>query len=193
MFACLKELRDPEYCKEHPKLELSTPEGRFDLEIWAFLNEPADSKIYTTNIEGEENKQALFYIAATPLGVIASLNCNLWQPKNQDLMLPSQVGILSPDRFLIWEASPTLKGYYWGQDILPEKPLTFVVCAGFEDYVEAYIATTATVTPVHLRWKSEQAEQLLGLCTEIIKAKDPEIGIQLSEFLLDTACHKAGD
>jgi len=58
MFACLKELRDPEYCKEHPKLELSTPEGRFDLEIWAFLNEPADSKIYTTNIEGEENKQA---------------------------------------------------------------------------------------------------------------------------------------
>ena len=58
MFACLKELRDPEYCKKHPKLELSTPEGRFDLEIWAFLNEPADSKIYTTNIEGEENKQA---------------------------------------------------------------------------------------------------------------------------------------
>ena len=58
MFACLKELRDPEYCKKHPKLELSTPEGRFDLEIWAFLNETADSKIYTTNIEGEENKQA---------------------------------------------------------------------------------------------------------------------------------------
>ncbi len=58
MFACLKELRDPEYCKKHPKLELSTPEGRFDLEIWAFLNEPGDSKIYTTNIEGEENKQA---------------------------------------------------------------------------------------------------------------------------------------
>ena len=25
MFACLKELRDPEYCKKNPKLELSTP------------------------------------------------------------------------------------------------------------------------------------------------------------------------
>jgi sortase B len=58
MFACLKELRDPEYCKKHPKLELSTPEGRFDLEIWAFLNEPDDSKVYTTNIYGEENRQA---------------------------------------------------------------------------------------------------------------------------------------
>ena len=37
MFACLKELRDPEYCAKHPKLELTTPEGKFDLEIWAFL------------------------------------------------------------------------------------------------------------------------------------------------------------
>lgn len=58
MFACLKELRDPEYCAKHPKLELTTPEGKFDLEIWAFLNEPADSNIYTTNFVLEEDKQA---------------------------------------------------------------------------------------------------------------------------------------
>ena len=57
MFACLKELRDPEYCEKNPKLELSTPEGKFDLEIWAFLNEPSDSNIYMTNIEDEEEKQ----------------------------------------------------------------------------------------------------------------------------------------
>ena len=50
MFACLKELRDPEYCRKHPKLELITPEGSFDLEIYAFLNEPADSNVYYTNI-----------------------------------------------------------------------------------------------------------------------------------------------
>ena len=58
MFACLKELRDSEYCSKHPKLELSTPDGKFDLEIWAFLNEPADSNIYLTNIKYEEDKQA---------------------------------------------------------------------------------------------------------------------------------------
>ena len=58
MFACLKELRDSEYCAKHPKLELSTPDGKFDLEIWAFLNEPADSNIYLTNIKYEEDKQA---------------------------------------------------------------------------------------------------------------------------------------
>jgi len=63
MFACLKELRDPEYCAKHPKLELTTPEGKFDLEIWAFLNEPADSTIYTTNFVLEEDKQA--YLALT--------------------------------------------------------------------------------------------------------------------------------
>ncbi len=58
MFACLKELRDPEYCSQNPKLQLSTPEGVFDLEIWAFLNEPSDSSIYLTNIKSEEDKQA---------------------------------------------------------------------------------------------------------------------------------------
>ena len=59
MFACLKELRDSEYCAKHPKLELTTPEGRFDLEIYAFLNEPADSNVYATNFpdEDEEGKQ----------------------------------------------------------------------------------------------------------------------------------------
>lgn len=57
MFACLKELRDPEYCAKNPKLKLTTPEGVFDLEIWAFLNEPADSNIYLTNITIEEEKQ----------------------------------------------------------------------------------------------------------------------------------------
>lgn len=63
MFACLKELRDPEYCKKNPKLQLSTPEGVFDLEIWAFLNEPSDSNIYLTNIRTEEDKQDYLELA----------------------------------------------------------------------------------------------------------------------------------
>lgn len=58
MFACLKELRNREYCDKHPKLELSTPEGKFDLEIWAFLNEPSDSNIYITNMNDEKGKQS---------------------------------------------------------------------------------------------------------------------------------------
>lgn len=57
MFACLKELRDAGYCEKNPKLQLSTPEGVFDLEIWAFLNEPSDSNIYMTNFKAEEDKQ----------------------------------------------------------------------------------------------------------------------------------------
>ena len=63
MFACLKELRDPEYCAKHPKLELFTPEGKFDLEIWAFLNEPADSDIYMTNMKEDEEKQKYLDLA----------------------------------------------------------------------------------------------------------------------------------
>ena len=63
MFACLKELRDPEYCEKNPKLRLSTPEGEFDLEIWAFLNEPSDSNIYMTNMEAEKDKQSYLDLA----------------------------------------------------------------------------------------------------------------------------------
>ena len=63
MFACLKELRDPEYCAKNPKLKLITPDGVFDLEIWAFLNEPADSNIYLTNIKSEEDKQMYLELA----------------------------------------------------------------------------------------------------------------------------------
>lgn len=63
MFACLKELRDPEYCKKNPKLKLSTPDGDYDLEIWAFLNEPSDSNIYMTNMEAEKDKQSYLDLA----------------------------------------------------------------------------------------------------------------------------------
>lgn len=51
MFAPLKKLKEPDYCKKNPRLELITPEGKFHLEIFAFLNEPSDSNIYTTNIK----------------------------------------------------------------------------------------------------------------------------------------------
>ncbi len=56
MFGSLRRLKDPEYAKEHPQMELITPEGKFHLEIWAFLNQPADSKIYTTNIHDKDER-----------------------------------------------------------------------------------------------------------------------------------------
>lgn len=49
MFAALSKLTDPDWCEEHPQLELITPDGKYHLEIWAFLNQPADSSVYTTN------------------------------------------------------------------------------------------------------------------------------------------------
>ena len=55
MFGTLRRLKDTEYLKEHPRMELVTPEGKFHLEIWAFLNQPSDSNIYTTNIKNEED------------------------------------------------------------------------------------------------------------------------------------------
>ena len=57
MFGDLKKLKDTEYCKEHPQLELITPEGKYHLRICAFLNQPADSQVYLTNFQEEEGKQ----------------------------------------------------------------------------------------------------------------------------------------
>lgn len=54
MLAVLSKLKDPSWCGDHPRFELVTSEGKYHLEIWAFLNQPSDSNIYMTNIDGSE-------------------------------------------------------------------------------------------------------------------------------------------
>ncbi len=56
MFGGIKELNDPEYCREHPEFELITPDGRYRLRIGAFLNEPADSPLYRSNVTGPQDR-----------------------------------------------------------------------------------------------------------------------------------------
>ncbi len=57
MFGDLKKLKDEDYAKEHPRFELITKKGKYHLDIWAFLNEPADCPLYNTNIDSEEQRQ----------------------------------------------------------------------------------------------------------------------------------------
>lgn len=56
MFGSLKKLKDPEYCRKHPKMELATPGGNYDLQIYAFLNKSSDSKVFTHNVGSEEDR-----------------------------------------------------------------------------------------------------------------------------------------
>ena len=63
MFGDLKKLKEEQYCRAHPRLELITPEGKFHLDIWAFLNQPSDSNIYTTNIHKLEERKV--YLEST--------------------------------------------------------------------------------------------------------------------------------
>lgn len=62
MFGDIKNLKDTEYCREHPQLELITPEGKYHLRICAFLNQPSDSAVYTTNFHDETGTQQQQYI-----------------------------------------------------------------------------------------------------------------------------------
>lgn len=142
---------------------------------------------YRLYLEGDQKLEATAYVLFTPLGVLAKSPNALWQPKDQHIDLPMQVGILAPDKFLIWEAPPELKAYLWDHMALPEKSLSFVLFAQFKGFAEAYIATPTIGAPVHFQCPSENSEQLLGLCTEVIVANDLNIGNKLREFLLETA------
>ena len=63
MFAGLSKLKDQDWCAAHPYMELITTEGRYRLEVWAFLNQPSDSGIYANNISGSEEKAAYIALA----------------------------------------------------------------------------------------------------------------------------------
>ncbi len=55
MFGDLQKLKDKEYCDKHPQLELITPDGKYHLMIWAFLNQPSDSQVYLTNFHDKDD------------------------------------------------------------------------------------------------------------------------------------------
>lgn len=57
MFGDIKDLKDPEYAKKHPQFELITPDQKYHMKICAFLNQPSDSEIYTTNFHADGDKQ----------------------------------------------------------------------------------------------------------------------------------------
>lgn len=142
---------------------------------------------YRLYLEGDQKLEATAYVLCSPLGVLAKVPGALWQPKDQHIDSPMQVGILAPDKFLIWEATPELKAYLWDHVAIPEKSLYFVLFAQFKGFAETYIATPTIGAPVHFQCTSEKSERLLGLCIEIIAANDLNIGNKLRKFFLETA------
>ena len=138
-------------------------------------------------LKGTENRQALCYAVASPLGTIAEVNGMQWEAVSSESDLPMQVGFLSDDKILLVEDTPEFRAHYCDQDIQTEDDLYFVLFAYFKDYADAYIVTPTIGAPVHLRWPPEKGYKLFGLCSEIITANDPVIGQLLYEFLLKAA------
>ncbi|MBQ0017833.1 MAG: class B sortase [Clostridiales bacterium] len=59
MFCSLDYFRDSSFTDEHPQFELVTPEGEYHLEVWAYVNVPSDSKLYTVNVSGNDREPYL--------------------------------------------------------------------------------------------------------------------------------------
>lgn len=58
MFGEFGQLKEKEFAEKNPKFTLYLPNGKaYDLEIWAFLNSPSDSLAYSTNLDGQEEKE----------------------------------------------------------------------------------------------------------------------------------------
>ena len=79
-------------------MELITPEGKFHLEICAFLNQPSDSEIYTTNIKdlGERNDylENIFNRAQYTTGVNMDI-------RDRFVVLSTCVDATGPDRYIV--------------------------------------------------------------------------------------------
>ena len=59
MFADLRKFKDMDYAKSHGRFELITPGTKYHLDIYAFLNCPADSEVYRCNVEDEDRDDYL--------------------------------------------------------------------------------------------------------------------------------------
>lgn len=62
MFGNLKKFRDIEYAERHRRFSLFTPNGKYDLDLVAFLNCPYDSLIYDVNVSGKSKDRYLKWI-----------------------------------------------------------------------------------------------------------------------------------
>ena len=123
MFGNINRLKDPSYVKEHPRMELITPEAKYHLEIWAFLNQPADSNIYTTNISDvvgreaylETVKQLASYttdVAVEPTDTLVVLSTCAYEYKDARYMV---IGKLVP-----WDGERVDMNYDAHETIEPE-------------------------------------------------------------------------
>lgn len=58
MFHDLIEYRDKDYYNEHKNMELTTPEKKYDLQIFAVVTIPADSDLYRFSFSSDSEKQS---------------------------------------------------------------------------------------------------------------------------------------
>jgi len=64
MFNNLKLFKDASFAEEHPQMEIILPDGKYHLQIYAFLNQSADSYIYTPNVSTTETQKYIDWITA---------------------------------------------------------------------------------------------------------------------------------
>lgn len=59
MFCSLDSFKDPSFADEHPEFELITPDEKYHLAVWAYVNVPSDSELYTINVSGDDRSPYL--------------------------------------------------------------------------------------------------------------------------------------
>ena len=66
MFTSLSKFEDEKFFKEHSRFQLTTAEGEFDIKAIAYLNEPADSDLYSTSFDEPGDAGEVYYEGEAP-------------------------------------------------------------------------------------------------------------------------------
>ena len=73
MFHNLRKFKDPDFVKDHGTFDLILLDGKYHLEVYAFLNVASDSGIYRINVDGEDECQKFINLINSQASYVANM------------------------------------------------------------------------------------------------------------------------
>lgn len=137
-----------------------------------------DYDLILTSLAEEKSVTTDAYVLVSHHGAIAKIHDFVWQAYDQELIVPTEIGIVSPTQSSLYARSVDFAANR-ARPILP-----FVLFVWVDSFVEAYIATPTTKGQRHYMWPEKRVNELFTLCFNEIKEHDPDIATQINKFML---------
>ena len=134
-------------------------------------------------LEGSRELIAKRYVLYSPLAFVGKMPDGFYLYRIDEVTPPYCIGILSSDKLLIRNNDSEYDLTLVSQVLCSKDIPSFVLFAELEGFAEVYMVTPKIGTPLHFLFPAEKADQLLGLCNEVITAVDQKAGEQMEQML----------